>query len=127
MVLDSDVLIELLDKKSKKGDEALRGVVQSGEAIALTSISLHEVIYGLFKFAKPVEELLQLPVLAYTRDDATLSARIELEAERKGRTVRRTDAMIAATAINRDASLFTFDLEHFSAFKTAGLRLFALS
>ncbi len=127
MVLDSDVLIELLDKRSKKGDEALRGVVQSGEAIALTSISLHEVLYGLFKFAKPVEELLQLPVLAYTRDDATLSARIELEAERKGRTVRRTDAMIAATAINHDASLFTFDLEHFRAFKTAGLRLFTLS
>ncbi|MEM2935860.1 MAG: type II toxin-antitoxin system VapC family toxin [Candidatus Bathyarchaeia archaeon] len=124
IIVDTDVLIEIFDKKSKKGDEALKRIVESGENISITSINLHEVLYGLYKYAKPVKEVLQLPVLNYTGRDANLAAHMELEIEKKGATIRRTDAMIAAITINNGASLYTLDLKHFKPAEALGLKLF---
>jgi len=124
IVLDTNVLIEIFDKKSERGDEALKNILESGEDISITAINLHEILYGLRKYARPLKEVLQLPVLSYTRDDASLSAKIELEAESRGVPIRRTDAMIAAIAINRGASLYTLDLKHFQSLRTLGLKLF---
>ena len=124
IVLDTDVLIEIFDKKSEKGDEALKKILESSEKISITVINLHEVLYGLQKYARPVREVLQLPVLNYTKEDASLSAKIELEAESRGTPIRRTDAMIAAITLNEKASLYTLDLKHFQPLKALGLKLF---
>lgn len=124
ILLDTDVLIEIFDRRSEKGDEALGRILKSGEDIATTSINLHEILYGLKKYARPVKEVLLLPVLDYTKRDTGLSAEIELKAEKQGTAVRRTDAMIAAIALNRGAALYTFDLRHFLPLKPLGLRLF---
>lgn len=124
IVVDTDVLIEIFDKRSEKGDEALRKILESGDKISITAINLHEIIYGLHKYAKPVREVLQLPVLDYGKEDAQLSARLELEAEKAGTPTRRTDAMIAAVTINNGASLYTLDLRHFKPLGAQGLKLF---
>ena len=124
IVLDSDVLIEILDRKSKKGDHALKQTIKSGEMIATTCISLHEVLYGLHKYAKPVQEILLLPILSYTKKDAVLASKIELELEKRGKTACRTDAVIAAITISNDAKLYTFNLKHFNCFESLGLKLF---
>jgi tRNA(fMet)-specific endonuclease VapC len=125
IIVDSDVFIEILDKKSEKGDEALKRILASGEQLCLTAISVHEVLFGLCKYGKPIKELLELPVLDFTKRDALRSSKLELEAERNGKTIRRTDAMIAAIAINTGVSLYTFDLKHFSILKDKGLELFS--
>lgn len=117
IVLDSDILIEILDKKSKKGEEALKRILESDEQICTTAISIHEVLFGLYKFAKPVKELMQLPVLDFTKKDAQLSSKLELEAEKNGRPTRRTDTMVAAIAINNNSQLYTFDYKHFANIK----------
>jgi len=124
IVIDTDVLIEIFDRKSEKGDEALRKILESGESVSATAINLQEILYGLQRYAKPVKEVQQLPVLSYTREDAALSAKLELEAESRGTPMRRTDAMIAAIAVNNKASLYTADLKHFQHLATTGLRLF---
>ncbi len=124
IVIDSDVLIELLDRKSEKGDQALKQTIESKEEVATTVISLHEVLYGLHKYGKPVQELLSLPILSYTKKDAVLSSKIELETEKKGKTVCRTDAMIAAITINNNAKLYTFYQRHFEALQDLGLELY---
>jgi tRNA(fMet)-specific endonuclease VapC len=124
IAIDTDVLIEILDKKSEKGDGALKQILQGGEEICTTVINIHEILYGLHKYGKPVKEILLLPVLNYMKKDAALSSKIELEAEERGTSIRRTDAMIAAIAINNGAALFTFDLKHFSPLKALGLKLF---
>ena len=124
IAIDTDVLIEILDKKSEKGDEALKQILQGGEEICTTVINIHEILYGLHKYGKPVKEILLLPVLNYMKKDAALSSKIELEAEERGTSIRRTDAVIAAIAINNGAALFTFDLKHFSPLKAHGLKLF---
>jgi tRNA(fMet)-specific endonuclease VapC len=117
------VLIEILDKKSEKGDEALKQILQSEEEICTTVINIHEILYGLHKYGQPVKEILLLPVLNYMKKDAVLSSKIELEAEERGNSIRRTDAMIAAITINNGAALYTFDLKHFSPLKALGLKL----
>jgi tRNA(fMet)-specific endonuclease VapC len=124
IILYSDALIEILDKKSVKGDQALKQTIESGEEIATTVISLHEVLFGLNKYGKPVKELLLLPILSYTKKDAVLSSKIELEVEKKGKNACRTDAMIAAIAINNGAKLYTFNQKHFNAFQDFGLELY---
>ena len=125
IVLDTDVLIEIFDRRSEKGDEALRRILESGDGISITAINLHELMYGLQKYAKPVGEVLQLPALNYTKEDARLSVTLELEAEKVGAPVRRTDAMIAATTINNEATLYTLNLKHFKPLKSLGLKLFS--
>lgn len=124
IIIDSDVLIEILDRKSEKGDIALKQTIESGEEIATTVISLHEVLYGLHKYGKPVKELLLLPILSYTKKDAVLSSKIELEVEKKGKTACRTDAVIAAITINNGAKLYACNLKHFNAFQDLGLELY---
>lgn len=124
IAVDSDVLIEILDRKSEIGAGALKRILDSGEEVCTTVISLHEVLFGLHKYGKPVKELLQLPVLNYTKNDAMLSSKLELEAEKTGKPILRTDTMIAAIAINNSAFLFTFDLKHFDHLQPHGLRLF---
>ncbi len=125
IVLDSDALIEILDRHSQIGElivEYIRGV---GEDVATTSINLHEVLYGLRKFGKTSGELLRLPALNFEKRDAHLSSTLKVEAERAGKAVRRTDAMIAAVARNRNCALLTFD-HHFQAFTQRGLKLVSL-
>ena len=124
MVLDTDVLIEIFDRGSERGDEALEAILGSGEDVVTTSINLHEILYGLEKYAKPVKDVLLLPVLGYTKRDARISAEIEVRAERRGSAIRRTDAMIASIVINRGALLYTFDVKHFKSLEDMGLRLF---
>jgi tRNA(fMet)-specific endonuclease VapC len=124
ILLDTDVLIEIFDKHSEKGDQVLRRILERGDSVGTTAINLHEVMYGLQKYAKPVSEIVQLPVLNYTKEDSRVSVRLELAAEKAGTPVRRTDAMIAAVAINNEADFFTFDLKHFGPLKSHGLRMF---
>ena len=125
ILLDTDVLIEIFDRDSERGDEALEAILGSGEDIATTSINLHEILYGMEKYAKPVKDVLLLPVLDYTKRDALISAEIEVEAERSGSAIRRTDAMIASVAINHGTLLYTFNKKHFKPLEDMGLKLFS--
>jgi len=117
IILDTDVLIEIFDKESTKGDSAIEKIEEIGEDIAITSISLHEIQYGIHKYGKKkIKELDQIDILEFNGSDAQLSAKLELECERKGKPVSRIDSMIAAMAINRKARIFTFNKKHFQSF-----------
>ncbi len=124
ILIDTDVLIEILDKNSEKGEEALRRIEDAGEDICLSSLNLHEILFGLYKYTdnKKIDEVKLLDVVDFTKDDAALSAKIEVKAEKKGAKVPRFDAMIASVAVNRGFKLFTFNKDHFEGLE--GLALF---
>lgn len=124
ILVDSDVLIEIVDKKSEKGEQALKLILASGEEMYTSSISLHEILFGLQKKRKPTDELLIIPVLDYTKADAELSSKMELDLEKKGTLIERTDIMMAAIAVNHGFSLFTYNKKHFAHLKPQGLILF---
>jgi predicted nucleic acid-binding protein len=124
ILADSDVLIEIFDKDSKKGEVALKRIEEAGEDIALTSLNLHEILYGLYKYTDnpKIEKILTLDVVDFTKDDSILSAKLEVNVEKNGKKTPRFDTMIAAVAINRGFKLFTFNKKHFEDFKD--LKLF---
>ncbi len=119
ILIDTDVLIEILDENSKKGNAALKKIEDAGEDITLTPLNLHEILFGLYKYANnsKIEKILLLDVTDFTKDDAALSAKLEVKAEKKGDKVPRIDTMIAAVAINRGFKLFTFNKKHFEVFE----------
>ncbi len=124
ILLDTSVLIEILDRESSEGDRLLKALSEAGEDVGTTSINMHELLYGLKKYAKSVEKIGRLRVLPYEKEDAEVSSRLELTAEKRGKPVRRIDTMIAAVAINRSARLSTLDSRHFEQFAQDGLHLF---
>jgi tRNA(fMet)-specific endonuclease VapC len=119
ILVDTDVLIEILDENSKKGEAALKKITEAREDITITSLNLHEILFGLYKYANnsKIEKILLLDVTEFTKSDAALSAKLELIAEKKGNKIPRFDTMITAVAINRGFKLFTFNKKHFEVFK----------
>jgi tRNA(fMet)-specific endonuclease VapC len=124
IILDTDVLVEIFDRTSTKGEEILQRLLKTGEDITTTAINLHEILCSMQKFAAPVKETLLLPVLDYTKKDAALSSKLEQEGERTGTIVGRVDAMMAAIAMNNGAALYTLDPKHYNGFKNLGLKFF---
>lgn len=124
IILDSDVMIEILDKESELGQRSAEEILESNDSVATTAVNLHEVLYGLSKHGKRAEGLRSLRVLGFNRDEAILSSRIESELEREGMPVQRADAMIAAVTILNRAKLHTYNSKHFTPMKRFGLVLF---
>ncbi len=119
ILVDTDVLIEILDESSKKGEAALKKIEEAREDITLTSLNLHEILFGLYKYANnsKIEEILLLDITDFIKNDAALSAKLEVNAEKRGTKIPRFDTMIAAVAINRGFKLFTFNKKHFEVFE----------
>jgi len=113
IIVDTDVIIEIFDKQSDKGDTALKKLENSGEDIAITSINLHEILYEHYKRDKKIKDILQMSTIEFNKKDAELSAKLEFQLEKKGKINSRIDTMIASIAINRKAKIFTFNKKHF--------------
>ncbi len=124
IILDADILIEIFEKGSVLGENAFSRINESFEEFATTAISMHEVLYGIKKYGGSIEYVTALPIIAYTREDAMLSAELERKAEMKGKKVSRPDTMIAAIVINAGAKLYTNNVSHFKVFESFGLELF---
>ncbi len=72
IVLDTDILIEIFDKKSAVG-EGLLGEIE-GHEIATTSINLHEIVYGFYKVKKEIVS--DLILRRFLRWNHTVTTRI---------------------------------------------------
>lgn len=123
IILDTDVLIEIADKASVKGDEIYQKIISTQDNVAITSITMYEALYGLMKYAKPFQQLFSFRVFDFTTEDAREAARLEVNLEKKGKKIKRTDIMIASTTMNNGASLYTFDKD-FKVLSDFGLILF---
>jgi tRNA(fMet)-specific endonuclease VapC len=124
IVLDTDVLIEIVDKESKRGSDATQKALESGEPIATTAFSLHELLFGLRRQGKSIPDTAYLWVLPFRQEDALLSSKIEAYLEGKGEPVERADTIIAAVTIGNGGTLFTYNRSHFQRMSPHGLRLF---
>ena len=122
IIIDTDVLIEISDKRSKKGDQIYQKILTSEDDVAITSITMYEALYGLMKYKKPFQHLFSFHVYEFSNEDAQQAARLELNLEKKGKKIKRTDIMIASTTINNGASLYTFDND-FQTLQDFGLRI----
>jgi predicted nucleic acid-binding protein len=122
IIIDTDVLIEISDKRSKKGDQIYQRIISSGDNVAITSITMYEALYSLMKYTKPFHHLFSFHVYVFSNEDAQQAARLEISLEKKGKKIKRTDIMIASTVMNKGATLCTFDND-FQALEDYGLKI----
>jgi tRNA(fMet)-specific endonuclease VapC len=123
IIINTDVLIEISDRQSEKGEIIYQKIISTEDDIAITSMTLYETLHGFMKFKKPFDYLSLFHVYEFSKEDAQQAAHLDLELEKKGKRIKRTDIIIASTTINRGASLCTFD-QDFQELQEFGLRLF---
>jgi tRNA(fMet)-specific endonuclease VapC len=63
ILLDIDVIIEFLDKKSDRGKVLMLRIMESWEVYCTSSVNVHEVLFGIEKYPKSSHLVLQIPTL----------------------------------------------------------------
>ena len=123
IILDADVII-----RGEKGSFDLQGWVgaRAEEEFEVAAITVAELWHGVERASglrrsrrqKYLEAVLALlPVIPYTEQTAYEHARIWAELEGTGRMIGYYDVIVAATALERDSQLATFNQKHFSQIK----------
>lgn len=113
IVLDTSALIDSLTGP-KHSAPALRGWIERGERILLPALVLYEWLRGPRLPAELAAQEALFPAanaIPFGPGEAALSSRLYRQV-RRGRT-REIDLAIAATAILRNASLWTLNAEDF--------------
>jgi tRNA(fMet)-specific endonuclease VapC len=127
IILDADVII-----RGEKGTFDLDQWLAShaDEPFEIAAITVAELWHGVER-ASAVHEAVRehyvrtlidaLPVIPYTEQTAYHHARVWAELESSGKMIGPYDLIVAATALERDSQLATFNKRHFANVK--GLRV----
>jgi tRNA(fMet)-specific endonuclease VapC len=114
-ILDSDHCVALLH-----GYLDLRGRVTPTETLAVTAISVGELVHGIFRSSRIDENLARLgvllaalAVLPYDEAAAHQSGRTKAELERTGQKPGDIELQIASIALVQDIPLITHTRRHF--------------
>ena len=114
-VLDSDHCIALL-----RGRLTLRDKVAPTEELALTAISVGELVHGVHKSARVSENLARLEVLletvtilSFDEPSARRFGALKAELERAGAIIADLDLQIACITLQRASPLVTHNRKHF--------------
>ncbi len=127
IILDADVII-----RGEKGAFDLDAwfASRSDDRYEIAAITVAELWHGLERASEAhkatresyLRALLEvLPIHAYTEQTAYQHARIWAELETTGKMIGPYDLIVAATALERDSVLATFNKRHFANVK--GLRV----
>lgn len=127
IILDADVII-----RGEKGLFDLTAWLQSraDDSFEIAAITVAELWHGVERAtgSKRVirERYLQtiisvLPIAQYTQHTAFIHARLWAELETQGSMIGCYDLIVAATAIERQAEVATFNVRHFS--RVPGLKI----
>ncbi|MHA2028881.1 MAG: type II toxin-antitoxin system VapC family toxin [Candidatus Kariarchaeaceae archaeon] len=89
ILLDSDIIIELINIKSNKTSEIINRLDQESDKDLAISI-------------------------AFTKEDAEIAAQVEVEMEKFGSKKPRGDILIASTALRTKSQFFSFNHKHYA-------------
>jgi predicted nucleic acid-binding protein len=120
IILDADVVI-----RGEKGTFDLKTWVASrqDERFELAAITVAELWHGVERATgahkrrrqQYLEAILNvLPVIPYTEETAYVHARLWAELESAGKMIGFYDVIVAATALERDCDVATFNVKHFA-------------
>jgi len=125
ILVDSSVWIDFFSSSPGRAGAELRRMIEEAEPFALTGIVVAEVLQGLIRDARRIEQYLAQWEMLEPRGFETYrqAAAIYRAARAKGVTLTTIDAVIAAIALEHKASVFTLDRD-FS--RIAGITRLAL-
>jgi tRNA(fMet)-specific endonuclease VapC len=127
IILDADVII-----RGERGTFDIAGWVASrpNDRLEVAAITVAELWHGVERAAEPHKSrrrqyleavLAALPIVAYTEQTAHEHARIWAQLESAGKMIGSYDLIVAATALEHDSEVATFNQRHFARVK--GLRV----
>jgi len=126
ILVDSSVWIDFFSSSPGRAGRELRRMIEESEPIALTGVVVAEVLQGLTRDAGAIEEFLGQFDMLEPRGFETYraAAAIYRTARGKGVSLTTIDTLIAATALEHHASLFTLDRDFTRIALIAGLTLY---
>ncbi|MBS3138707.1 type II toxin-antitoxin system VapC family toxin [Candidatus Woesearchaeota archaeon] len=118
-ILDSDILIALL-KNDSAAKHAIAMLQSSGESLATTALTAHEVLAGTVqgglggrRYQTAQLLLRSLPVFVYDLDAVEHTVKLQEELTKLGRPIGVFDEMISGISLAHDATVVTRNLKHF--------------
>ena len=123
--IHTDALLQILDKKSNKGQEIFEKLEKSGDNFAITSITLYDVQSFLIEKAIEIPPpIYLLRIYDFSKEDAQKAIEMEFEIrKKKGKKMYAHDLMVCATVINQSGTLCTIDYR-LEELAEHGLKLF---
>jgi predicted nucleic acid-binding protein len=111
ILVDSSVWIDFFSSSPGRAGHELRRMIQESEPFALTGVVVAEVLQGLIRNADRIERFLGQWELLEPKGFQTYrtAAAIYRAARGKGMSLRTIDTLIAAIALEYDATVFTLD------------------
>jgi tRNA(fMet)-specific endonuclease VapC len=121
-LLDTNAVIALLKNEPAIFRKRLRRAVSKGAAIAISSIVLYELWYGVARSARRRENAERLrtflsggiEVTGFDEDDARTAGDLRATLEAAGTPIGPYDLLIAAQAIRTGATLVTANVTEFT-------------
>jgi tRNA(fMet)-specific endonuclease VapC len=120
-LLDTNTVVALLRNRPPRVRERYRRAESSGDHLAVSSVVLFELWYGVEKSSQIQENTERLRVflsgdlelLAFDDDDAEAAGRVRATLERSGTPIGAYDLLIAGQALRRDLTLVTANASEF--------------
>ena len=121
LCLDSSVVIDVLRGRTPIYRERLEEAEERGDSLTISSIVLHELVYGAMISADPAKQMARVEALTsrvhvepWNVDDAMAAARLRAELKRNGNSIGSFDALIAGQALARGWIVVTGNLREFA-------------
>lgn len=126
ILVDSSVWIDFFSSSPGRAGNELRRMIEQAEPFALTGVVAAEILQGLIRDEGRIEGYLAMWEMLEPKGFSTYreAAAIFRLARSKGISLTTIDTLIAAIAIERDASLFSLDKEFLRVSRITPLRLY---
>lgn len=129
VLLDTDILSEYLKGYDRNVIRRAADYTRQHGVFTLTSVTLHEIVYGLelkgapSQLQKALLWLNQNEQITPTAADYLQAATIKATARKQGSAVELPDCLIAAVAVRLGLPLVTGNTEDFQAIQRTGIGL----
>ena len=126
ILVDSSVWVDFFSSSPGVGGRELRRMIEDSEPFALTGVVVAEVLQGLTRDVGSIEQFLAQWDMLEPRGFETYraAAAIYRRGRAKGISPTTIDTLIAAIAIEHNASLFTLDQDFSRIALISDLRLY---
>ena len=120
-LLDTNACIAIINGRPPAVRHRLRSALNRGEPVAVSSVALFELWYGVAKSARPGPNterlaifLAPLDTLPFDEDDARAAGAVRAALEQAGTPIGAYDTLLAGQALRRGLLLVTANVAEFA-------------
>ncbi|MDX1984494.1 MAG: PIN domain-containing protein [Bryobacteraceae bacterium] len=128
-LIDTDILSEYLKGHNQTVAAHAARYAQHHGVFTFTSVTVHEIVYGLeakgavIQLNKALPWLAQNELITPSHEDYIMAATIRAMARKRGEVVELPDSLIASVAVRLGLPLITGNTDDFEAIRRTGVGL----